>query len=59
MKEAVPKITQKNVMKKIENKNPTEMKSDMTRKERRAWFHSNRKDLDLPRWGELHNLETN
>jgi len=28
----------------------------MTRKERRAWFHVNRKNLELPRWGELHKL---
>ncbi len=26
---------------------------NMTRKERRTWYHENRKRLNLPRWGEL------
>jgi len=37
----------------------TEPSANMTRKERRSWFHLNRKSLDLPRWSELHNLDAN
>jgi len=47
----------KNLTKQRELK--TELSANMTRKERRAWFHANRKDLNLPRWRELHNLNVN
>lgn len=30
----------------------------MTRKERRAWYHENRRRLRLPKWSELDTLET-
>lgn len=29
----------------------------MTRKERRQWYHENRKRLNLPKWGSLKTLE--
>lgn len=29
-----------------------------TRKQRRQWYHSNRKRLNLPRWGNLSDLKT-
>ena len=47
-------------MKKINNsvKIPSDT-ATMTRKERRQWYHENRKKYDLPRWGELKNLESN
>lgn len=31
--------------------------SKMTRKERRQWYHENRKRLGLPRWGDLTTLD--
>jgi hypothetical protein len=47
-------------MKKINNsRNLPEDPSKMTRKQRRQWYHENRKKYDLPRWGKLKNLESN
>jgi len=43
-------------MKDIKKKN---LSPGMTRKERRQWYHENRKKYDLLRWGELKNLESN
>ena len=31
--------------------------SKMTRKERRQWYHENRKRLNLPAWRDLNKLE--
>jgi len=44
-------------VKETNKKERDELRPGMTRKERRAWFHANRKDLNLPQWGELHNLK--
>jgi len=52
----VEKLILKNTMKNIKKKN---LSPGMTRKERRQWYHENRKKYDLPRWGELKNLESN
>jgi len=47
-------------MKKINNNgNLPEDPSKMTRKQRRQWYHENRKKYNLPRWGELGSLENN
>ena len=56
----VTKLVLDSVMQTIKNKkkNPSDLKPNMTRKERRAWFHLNRKDLKLPRWSELHKLKS-
>lgn len=29
----------------------------MTRKERRKWYHDNRRRLKLPKWGQLESLD--
>lgn len=29
---------------------------NMTRRERREWYRRNKKELNLPEWGELQNL---
>ena len=49
----VEKLILKNTMKNIKKKN---LSPGMTRKERRQWYHENRKKYNLPRWGELHTL---
>ena len=46
----------KNIKKSVKIPSDT---ATMTRKERRQWYHENRKKYNLPRWGELGSLENN
>jgi len=56
----VEKLILKNTMKNINNSaNLPDDPSKMTRKQRRQWYHENRKKYNLPRWGELGSLENN
>ena len=56
----VEKLMLKNTMKKINNSgNLPEDPSKMTRKQRRQWYHDNKKRFNLPRWGELKSLANN